>query len=46
LGDAPAPVHFVRLMLYAYWPPGLYWFDNVMLKVVADPGAPGPTEAK
>jgi len=33
--DASAPVRFVRLMLYAYWPPGFYWFDNVTMKEVA-----------
>ena len=33
--DAPAPVRFVRLMLYAYWPPNFYWFDNVTMKEVA-----------
>jgi hypothetical protein len=39
--DAKVPVEFVRLMLYAYWPPGTYWFDNVSLKEVA-PGAAIP----
>jgi hypothetical protein len=33
--DAPAPVEFVRLKLYAYWPPGVYYFDNVSMKEVA-----------
>ena len=40
--DTAAPVEFVRLMLYAYWPPGTYWFDNVSMKEVA-PGAAIPT---
>jgi hypothetical protein len=34
--DGHAPVEFVRIMLYAYWPPGTYWFDNVSLKAVAE----------
>ncbi|HUX02384.1 MAG: hypothetical protein WBD63_06400 [Phycisphaerae bacterium] len=40
--DTQAPVEFVRVMLYAYWPPGLYWFDNVSMKEVS-PGATIPT---
>jgi hypothetical protein len=36
--DTTAPVEYVRLMIYAYWPPGTYGFDNVSLKEVA-PGA-------
>jgi hypothetical protein len=39
--DTKAPVEYVKLMLYAYWPPGTYWFDNVSLKEVA-PGATIP----
>jgi len=34
--DGHAPVEFVRLMPYAYWPPDLYWFDNVTMKAVAE----------
>jgi hypothetical protein len=30
-------VRFVRVMLYAYWPPGVYYFDNVKLYEVQDP---------
>ena len=26
----------MKVMLYAYWPPGLYWFDNVTIEPVAD----------
>jgi hypothetical protein len=26
----------VRVMLYAYWPPGVYWFDNVSIEPVGD----------
>jgi hypothetical protein len=33
--DTPSPVEFVRLMLYAYWPPGQYYFDNVSMKEAA-----------
>ena len=22
-------IAFLRVMLYAYWPPGQYWFDNL-----------------
>jgi hypothetical protein len=32
---APAPVEFVRIKLYAYWPPGVYYFDNVSMKELA-----------
>jgi hypothetical protein len=39
--DTRSPVEFVKLMLYAYWPPGTYWFDNVSMKEVA-PGATIP----
>ena len=39
--DTAAPVEFVRLKLYAYWPPALYLFDNVSMKEVA-PGAAIP----
>jgi hypothetical protein len=34
-------VKWVRIMLYAYWPLGNYWFDNVKLvEAGADPDAP------
>jgi len=34
--NGPArPVEFIRLMLYAYWPPGTFYFDNVTVKEVA-----------
>jgi len=33
--DTKAPVEFVRLMIYAYWPPGTYYFDNVSMKEAA-----------
>lgn len=26
----------IRVMLYAYWPPGVYWFDNVNIAPVSD----------
>jgi hypothetical protein len=39
--DTQAPVEFVRLMLYAYWPPGTFYFDNVSMKEVAPRGAAG-----
>jgi hypothetical protein len=25
----------MRVMLYAYWPPGVYWFDNVAIEPVS-----------
>jgi len=42
--DTQAPVEYVVLKIYAYWPPGTYYFDNVSMKQVA-PGTkvPGPT---
>ena len=33
--DTTAKVEFVKLMLYAYWPPGTFYFDNVSMKEVA-----------
>jgi len=39
--DTQTPVEFVRLMLYAYWPPDLYWFDNMTMKEVAAPASKG-----
>jgi hypothetical protein len=39
--DTKAPVEYVKIMLYAYWPPGTYYFDNVSFKEVA-PGATIP----
>ena len=34
-------VSYIRIMLYAYWPPGEYWFDNIRIVEVdpADDGA-------
>ncbi|MAF66858.1 MAG: hypothetical protein CMJ84_14530 [Planctomycetes bacterium] len=29
-------VRFIRIMLYPYWPPGEYWFDNVRVVEVED----------
>ena len=43
--DTAAPVEFVKLMLYAYWPPGTYWFDNVSMKEVAPGAAIRPPES-
>ena len=45
--DTQAPVEYLVLKVYAYWPPGTYYFDNVTLKEVA-PGAkiPGPSANK
>jgi hypothetical protein len=42
--DTQARVEYVVLKIYAYWPPGTYYFDNVSMKQVA-PGTeiPGPT---
>jgi hypothetical protein len=45
--DTHVPVEFVRLTLYAYWPPYTdYRFDNVVMKEVAetDPGDGEPKE--
>jgi hypothetical protein len=30
-----ADIRELRVMLYAYWPAGVYWFDNVRLEAVA-----------
>ena len=40
--DVQAPVEFVRIKLYAYWPPGVYWFDNVSMKETAADGKAKP----
>jgi len=42
--DTQAPVEYVVMKIYAYWPPGTYYFDDVSMKRVA-PGTkiPGPT---
>lgn len=29
-------VREMRVMLYAYWPPGVYWFDNAVLEPIDD----------
>lgn len=34
-----ADIRELRVMLYAYWPAGVYWFDNVRLEPVAPAGA-------
>jgi len=45
-------VKYVRLMIYAYWPPGDYYFDNVgFFEVVSDAGGapvlePAPTPGR
>ena len=41
--DTKAPVEFVRLMIYAYWPPGTYYFDNVSMKEAAPAEAAKPS---
>ncbi len=41
--DTHSPVEFVKLKLYAYWPPGVYYFDNVSLKEAVGP-IPGEDE--
>jgi hypothetical protein len=33
--DTKWKIEFVKLKIYAYWPPGTYYFDNVSLKEVA-----------
>jgi hypothetical protein len=35
--DTHSPVEFVKLKLYAYWPPGVYYFDNASLKEAVGP---------
>ena len=42
--DTQAPVEYLVLKVYAYWPPGTYYFDDVSMKQVK-PGTkiPGPT---
>jgi hypothetical protein len=29
-------IAFLRVMLYAYWPPGQYWFDNIKVEEISD----------
>jgi hypothetical protein len=41
--DAPE-VKFVRVMIYAYWPPGIYYADNVRLTEVEDNGVGLPKD--
>ena len=45
--DTHSPVEYLVLKIYAYWPPGVYRFDNVSMKQVV-PGTkiPGPTGGK
>jgi hypothetical protein len=41
--DTQSPIEYVVLKVYAYWPPGTFYFDNVSMKEVA-PGAKIPTK--
>ncbi len=34
-----------KIMLYAYWPDGVAWFDNVKLEAVDEPAAPADSAA-
>ena len=34
LGGKPLRPQYLQVQLYAYWPPGTYYFDNVRLEVV------------
>jgi hypothetical protein len=36
--ETQAPIEYLKLKVYAYWPPGVYYFDNVSMKEV-DPVA-------
>ncbi|MBE3069539.1 MAG: hypothetical protein IMZ66_04810 [Planctomycetes bacterium] len=36
--DTPSKIEYVVLKVYAYWPPGTFYFDNVSLKEAALPG--------
>jgi len=33
--DTPSPIQYVKLKIYAYWPPGTFYFDNVSMKECA-----------
>ncbi|MBE3098146.1 MAG: hypothetical protein IMZ44_13600 [Planctomycetes bacterium] len=35
--DTPSPIQYVKLKIYAYWPPGTFYFDNVSMKECAAP---------
>jgi hypothetical protein len=35
-------VRFLRIQIYPYWPPGVYWFDNVRVYEAEDDRAPAP----
>ena len=39
-GGLPRNVQWLQIQVYAYWPPGTYYFDNVHL--YKDPAAKGP----
>lgn len=41
--ESTPAVRFMRVMLYAYWPPGIYCIDNVRVTAVPDP-RPGAAE--
>jgi hypothetical protein len=43
--DLKVKIEYVKLKLYAYWPPGTYFFDNVSFKEVA-PGAEIPGKSR
>jgi hypothetical protein len=29
----------IKVMLFSYYPPGVYWFDNVRIETVTEPAA-------
>jgi hypothetical protein len=39
-------VRYIRIMLYPYWPPGDYWFDNIRVVEVSPAAAHGRPEAE
>ncbi|HOX39777.1 MAG TPA: hypothetical protein PL033_17480 [Candidatus Brocadiia bacterium] len=40
INDKPAQPEYFKVVLYAYWPPGKYWFDNVSLVEVDETRLP------
>jgi hypothetical protein len=30
--DTQSPIKFIKLKVYAYWPPGTFYFDDVSMK--------------
>jgi hypothetical protein len=38
------PVEYLQVQLFAYWPVGNYYFDNVRLEIVGQEEAPRPEE--